>query len=679
MRRIEPIKRLSRRARAGFAHGKVKTARRSLPGLSRRLGPPGRLFVLLFALLFNSCTEARLYSSEGPAAQADRLTLTGRICAEDTLTQRLPLRIVLVVDRAAGPLYADYDPGAVRVQHLRSLVQSALVSDQTEIAVVGFAGRSRTLAPAEGNFTRNPGELLAAINQLAVPENCTAEDECRDYREGLRTARALMEGDMAQTPAGRRVVTQYAVILVVAGPHRPLPENRDCCLPPEPADCLGNPDDPSRDCQMQLEQRDVFEMEQAVADGGGLGFNLQIIHLAAEEGPVNDAVGQQMREMAFAGSGSYYRAGAPEALSQAALGVLDARTRLRVKTLFVANINAKPTPSGPVVDSDADGLGDEEEERLGTEPDNRDSDGDSIGDLVETLVDFDPLQADTPAACRQVKNIHADSDLDGLADCEEALLGTEPTLVDSDGDGMPDNLEVIGFTDYVDADAEKDTDEDGATNSDELQQRTDPRSTDTSSHLTFGYRYEIEDEGVLTELYPVPLTRLAAVEVIGVTEGTTPGVGTLTWSPERGTLSWKDGRDDRAGPEVEVSEGGEFELPSDSYAPIQGEEGRLIRVRVDPVDLPPEETPESLQIIYREHHCITYTVRNIRLMETLDIDGAGKGLNRVVLFFGETPEGHLERPGPFRIAEIPVVFKPPDRRDPASPSVEVLQEEFVRP
>lgn len=649
------------------------------PFRSRREGSPYLLFLLAPVLLSLACSEARLYSSEGPAAQADRLTLKGRICAEDTLTERLPLRIVLVVDRAAGPLFSDYDPGAVRVQYLRSLVQSALNSDQTEIAVVGFAGRSRTLAPGEGNFTRNPGELLAAVNQLAVPESCAAEDECRDYREGLRTARALIEGDMAQTPAGRRVVTQYVVILVVAGPHRPLPDNRDCCLPPEPADCLGDPDAPSPECQVQLEQKDVFDMEQAVAEGGALGFNLQIIHLAAEEGPVNEEVQQSMREMAFAGSGAYFRAGAPEALSLAALGVLDARTRLRVKALFVANVNARPTPSGPVVDSDADGLDDEEEERLGTEPDNPDTDGDSIGDLVETLVDFDPLEADTPAACRQVENANADSDLDGLRECEEALLGTEPTLVDSDGDGMPDYLEVIGFTDYLDADAEKDTDNDGATNSDELRQRTDPRSTDTSAHLSYGYRYEIEDQGVLTELYPVPLTRLAAVEVIHTTEGTTPGVGMLTWSPAPGTLRWKDGLDDRAGPEVAIGEGGEFDLPSSSYAPIQAEEGRLIRVRVDPLDLPEEETAEPLQIIYREHHCIAYTVRNIRLMDTLDTDGSGRGLNRVVLFFGETPEGHLESPGPFRIAEIPVVFEPPNQRDPASPTVEVLEEEFVRP
>jgi hypothetical protein len=626
-----------------------------------------------------ACSEARLYSSEGPAARADRLTVSGRVCAEDTLTARLPLRIVVVADQAAGPLYADYDPGAIRIQYLSSLVQSALNSDNTQIAIVGFAGRSRTLAPVEGNFTRNPGELLGAINQLAIAENCTAADECRDYLEGLRTARALIEGDLAETPAGQRVITQYLVILVAAGPHQPLPANRDCCLPPDPTDCLGDPDEPSYLCQAQLEQQDVSEMVEAVAAAGALGFKMHVVHLAAEEGPVNDLVQASMKELAFAASGSYYRVGAPEALSLNAVNVLDARAELRVKALFVANVNAKPTPSGPVVDSDADGLGDEEEERVGSEPDNPDSDGDGIGDLVETLVDLDPLSRDKPKACRTIESPGGDSDLDGLTDCDEALLGTEPTLVDSDGDGMPDNLEVIGFTDYLNGDAEADADGDGATNSDELRQRTDPRSTDTYSHLSFGYRYEIEDQGVNTELYPLPLTELTGVEVIDTTEGTTAGVGTLSYSREKQKIRWQDGMDGRPGPAVEVGEGGEFGVASSSYAPVQGEDGRMIRIRVDPAELPDRDVSERMRIVFRRHHCLSYAVRNIRLMDTLGVDGSGPGLNRVVLFFAETPEGRLENPGPFRIAEIPVVFEPPDHRDPAAPVVRVLAEEFVRP
>ncbi len=39
----------------------------------------------------------------------------------------------------------------------------------------------------------------------------------------------------------------------------------------------------------------------------------------------------------------------------------------------------------------------------------------------------------------------ADGDTDGLTDCEEATLGTDPNAADTDGDGLSDQREVGGF------------------------------------------------------------------------------------------------------------------------------------------------------------------------------------------------------------------------------------------
>jgi len=55
------------------------------------------------------------------------------------------------------------------------------------------------------------------------------------------------------------------------------------------------------------------------------------------------------------------------------------------------------------------------------------------------------------------------------------------------------------------------------------------------------------------------------------------------------------------------------------------------------------------------------------------------GTNRIRLFFAETPEGRMASPGPFRIAEIPVVFQPPNHREPNAAVIQVLDEEFVSP
>lgn len=635
-----------------------------------------------------ACTDANLFSDQGPGAQADRVALTGRVCTRDPLSAELPLRIAIVADVASGPLFSSFDPGAQRVGILRAFVQSALNQQDTELAVVSFSGRSRKLAPIDGNFTRNPGELLGAINQLALPEPCLGTDQCRDYLEGMRTARALIEGDLAATPAGLRVLTQYVMLLVVAGPHQPMAENIDCCALDDAA-CLGQAPAPDPDCQRQLEQEELAATISAIETAGALGLKLHVIHLAADPDPtVNDQLQHAFENLVFTGSGSYQRFSSADSMSPSALAVIGTRTALRVKTMFAANLNAKPTPTGPVVDSDADGLSDAEEDldpRVAA--DWPDSDGDGLSDLVETLVDFDPSTPETPppAACAQVDPTK-DSDWDGLGDCDEALLGTELSLVDSDGDAMPDKLELEANTDYLHRDAETDSDGDGSSNGDEVLQRTDPRSIDTQSHLSYAYRYTMDDEGVVQELFPLPLIQLTGVEVVRASDGTTPGVGLLHFDPATMTLTWQDALDTSPGPEVNISGGGVFDLPSSSWAPEQGEDGRFIQLRIEVADLPPDEVSEELRFILRERQCLEYTIRNIQLMDTRPIYDplTGEllleaGMNRIVLFFGETPEGRIGSPGPYRLAEIPVLFIPPATRFPDAPMLEVLDEEFVSP
>lgn len=91
------------------------------------------------------------------------------------------------------------------------------------------------------------------------------------------------------------------------------------------------------------------------------------------------------------------------------------------------------------LDSDGDGLTDEEERALGTDPNNPDTDGDGLSDGEEVELGTDPTNPDT--------------DGDGLSDGEEVSLGTDPTNPDTDGDGILDGSEVIVGTDPLVADA----------------------------------------------------------------------------------------------------------------------------------------------------------------------------------------------------------------------------------
>lgn len=99
------------------------------------------------------------------------------------------------------------------------------------------------------------------------------------------------------------------------------------------------------------------------------------------------------------------------------------------------------------VDSDGDGLADNDEATLGTDPGNPDTDGDGVSDGAEVAAGTDPLstaQAIEPGNGQ-------DTDGDGFVDSDEVLFGTDPNLADTDGDGVSDFDELfVNGTDPLD-------------------------------------------------------------------------------------------------------------------------------------------------------------------------------------------------------------------------------------
>ncbi|HFC12904.1 MAG TPA: FHA domain-containing protein [Anaerolineae bacterium] len=79
-------------------------------------------------------------------------------------------------------------------------------------------------------------------------------------------------------------------------------------------------------------------------------------------------------------------------------------------------------------DDDGDGLSNQQELALGTEPDNPDTDQDGLSDGQEVNI-----------FSTQPKN--QDSDTDGMLDGLEVQNGTQPLNPDTDGDGLPDGID----------------------------------------------------------------------------------------------------------------------------------------------------------------------------------------------------------------------------------------------
>ena len=91
--------------------------------------------------------------------------------------------------------------------------------------------------------------------------------------------------------------------------------------------------------------------------------------------------------------------------------------------------------------------------------------------------------------------------------------------------------------------------------------------------------------------------------------------------------------------------------------------------------MPPDPQEEALLAQLAERHCLSFTVRNIRLAETLKPRPEG-GLNDVFIYFAEAPKGRLTLPGLFRVAHIPVTYHDGSGRTPSDVVLELRDEEF---
>ena len=153
---------------------------------------------------------------------------------------------------------------------------------------------------------------------------------------------------------------------------------------------------------------------------------------------------------------------------------------------------------GTVGDSDGDGLNDDVEQVIGTDPNDPDTDGDGLldGEEVNTYK-TDPLDADTDGDTlsdgREVLKIGSnpkkkDTDKDGLKDGQEVKrYKTDPLKKDTDGDGLKDKVEIKGTANKAYGKCptnpkKKDSDKDGLNDRQEIKRYgTDPCDKDTDN------------------------------------------------------------------------------------------------------------------------------------------------------------------------------------------------------
>ena len=674
------------------------------------------------------CTKAGLYGAKDEPSLPDKLTLSGTVCSDNPLQRRLPVKVVLLIDASShGSTNTCGAINPFKTGAVNDLFQIYSGASEISWAVVKYDGETEGLT--NDTFTRDAALLAQAATRAGLL--CTGDgSNCNDrrYKRALERADNIITGDLLSSEMGARARTRYVVVLYAEGPRfvggpngMPDPSTAYCCDHQEcivgggTGQCPRAATSCDNGCYFEWYAR---KMHDFAVDNGAADLVVHTAHFPSAPGaaacstlgpPAADCTGtgaaddqcdarNVLARTAAASGGNYLQYPSLGQVNLQALEYSASNNVFIMKSLVVANVNAKPGTGGFAVDTDADGLSDDEERALGTDPALRDTDGDGLGDYVESMLsnlDLDPLVPDSPVTCRDI-NPTLDRDGDGLRDCEEVLLGTDPTLFDTDADGYPDILEFMYGTNFLFNDSNDDTDQDGVRNGDELRFHTDPRSNDarTRGDLSYLYRVVVQDGGdgrglsrVLDIQQP---TAISGVTIRTVHPRVYPGVSLMQFNRASQELSWRDNYGGGSfGPAVRVDRRTTYTLHAPGSVAGDNLQERSITIDVVPQALPARDLGETLQVRETERQCLDWRVRNITLVHTAprnqqqvvqDFQAGSateEGFNRLMVFYGQTPLSNPLGPGLYRVARVPAVFVPPEYKDPDVAEVNVRDTDFV--
>ncbi len=203
-----------------------------------------------------------------------------------------------------------------------------------------------------------------------------------------------------------------------------------------------------------------------------------------------------LQNMAYLGSGGYYDIRDNPDYRNFRMPTIF--NRYETQQAFAINRNAvwernENGVLGYYYDTDKDGISDEKERRLDSDPYNADSNGNGISDGVMLLIR--PNQSPrVPYAFNPIGGCSAkqETNINGLSDCDELALGMDPSISDESKDGIPDGILVRAGVNITSSNHSSDVDGDGYTNLDEIR-------------FNFPVRHHNRDlpEGTKKQLYTV--------------------------------------------------------------------------------------------------------------------------------------------------------------------------------
>ncbi len=463
---------------------------------------------LLAAIVIAACTDAGLAAIDDSLVEYidDKLSITGEFCTSPADEVIFPVKLLIVMDQSASLQCTD--PGNNRLTALDLMGGELDPLPNVEFGVVGFASWS-----AITEFTHD----WSVARDALAPEGGQG-GPATDYQGALSTVLRVLEQDMVASGPAETARTKYMVLFFSDGCPEPKC-NAGCDDDDDPpgggvCNTLADiPDDVYVDMNSVCpDYNQPEQIMQKVSDIMSLGdfygvgdISLSAILLftsleeidqvcpdaAAQFGYDKDEALPLLLGMAEEGLGTFRDIHISTDLDFLNFNFESLRAPYGLAGFFALNMNAIPTETGAAVDSDRDGLPDDVEFIAGLDRLSADTDGDGFSDLFEfkfASKGFDPEDADIPAmGCAA----NLDRDGDGLRECEEIFLGSDPLLPDTDGDRIPDGIELRLGMDATVHDTKIDHDFDGVLSGDEVAMGTSPLLFDEEELVVHQVHYSV--------------------------------------------------------------------------------------------------------------------------------------------------------------------------------------------
>jgi Bacterial TSP3 repeat len=477
-----------------------------------------------------ACTDTYLYDQRREnQVPADRsVALKGEFCTPSTNEVLRPIKIVIAID--ASQSMNVNDPNGTRATAVVELLQTLPRDPEIEFAVMLFAGSLPVWLTKTGQplfdqpFSKDPAlaytdaDTLRLVQQLLqfTPAGTMPNRDATDFVKPLSDIYAMISRDIsvARTSGTGQARARYSVIFLSDG--APTNNQDDELLCGDAVRRIAQLKDLADDVRVNTVHvalgdqpvPTVCDIDAgSVTQVGNAGCDNAIPEVPPGSCPLLliNYNALRLERMSTLGGGDFrdFRNNEPINFLNFRFG--QTRRSFELAKVVASNFSAPGGSPLERADTDGDFLLDTEEAVAGTDPFERDTDGDGFSDGVEVYfgtrgASFNPLNVSDadgggldPGCPPSLRGV--DGDCDGLTDCDEQIIGTNSTLMDSDDDGVVDSIEWQLKTQPAAKDLAIDTDSDNVSNGDELQMHMDPLSIDTAKLATNAYRYKVEENG----------------------------------------------------------------------------------------------------------------------------------------------------------------------------------------